>query len=206
MGLHLEPLESRALFSVTLPTPVADAAAQVTNDAAVLRVDFNQAFATASAGIKEIAAQVKTEPATKPSSQALAKLETAFAVERAKDSASIVKYLGEAKLDLLRVRNTYLAELKKPTAANTLIVDKAIIALQGSAYLLQNRFLSLSGTQLTKVSNAQDALVAANPDDTALQQLANSDSTATNAGLNTVYDQINTVNADIRSLVNLIYG
>ena len=203
MSQHFEGLENRTLFSVTIPAPILQAGLQVTSDASALRTQYRADVVDANAGLKAIVADLKTQPKSRASSLALIKLKAAFSIANAKNSVALSRYLAAGAADLVRLRSAYVADLKKPTTANAARLSRAITALQDTT-TLQDKLLTTGATGDTNIDAALTLLEAANPTDTNLQTLVNSDETGGASVYTAFSDQCNTINNDITNLVNLI--
>lgn len=176
MRQHLESLEHRTLFTVTLPTSFVAADNQINADAAALHADFLAAVAQDKADLNSIKADLKTQPKTLVGSHALAKLNVTDAVAKAKESADLAKFIAITKADMIRVRTAFLLDLKKPTALDAMHLNKTLLALED----IEDPDFKFTDALNTGGANIQTALIALvndYPSDTNLQSLFSADDT-----------------------------
>lgn len=203
MSQHLESLENRALFNVTLPAPFLAVANQLTTDAATLRADFSIVVTQDKANLHAISTDLKTQPHSTAGAKALAKLEIAQAVAKAKKSTDLKKYIGITKVDMNHVRAAYLLELKKPTALDRKHLTKALIALEDIEDPWM-KFTAALGTGDGNVDAALGALATAYPTDSNLAALVTSDVNAAGTNYNTLYNaSLTVINDEVNVLAQI---
>jgi hypothetical protein len=198
MNQFCETLELRTLFSTS--TTVPQQLAVIDGAIATLEGDFAANAATYKAGTTAIDADIKVLPRNRTNKIDEVKLTAAVAVSTALDDAFVARYYAALRVDIPRVRAAAAADLAKPTMARNTALARTIALLETASAAAEARALSTISLGDTRITNAEDVLVAANPTAATLAADITASQTAHVAGLNTDTSQFAVIELDINAV------
>jgi hypothetical protein len=201
MSCHLESLESRTLFAVSVDPQLQFDYNAAYDETKAVKNAATAAFDTYRADAKAIAADVRGLGKSKANTAAVTAVNKAIAAAVGADTRDEAKLVAAGQGDLKKAKSAFGVDLQAPTARNLAKLNAALATLSTALAPLEAKLSIDVGTGDTAVDGPLDVLEGANPTAAALTTRVTGAEDDQSAAAEGIAGSVDTLNTDIGTLL-----